>query len=343
MRYAAVVQQGMILSQVTVGTGINQQALLNKATAEATRRNSQETGEAEGWSAAVVPIMGQRAVCGASVNVEAGLYAGCPGGVLDLCSAAAFNAATNTDTATTMQKFYMSAGKLVAPTLNALTFAANGGRLAVSFKPAPDGSQIAEFTKCVAAWYAALGTSWYAILWQEPNTGKSADAGMVTADQYKAYCATYTPALRQFAPGVPIIYDPALCAPTDRCNAQSCHDYQPDSSLYDIAGFDFYGTADKSGARLEDVTDIADAYGKPLAVCEWGLAASSRSMTESDYAAYVGRMIETFSGRTDAGLDNGPIIQWASDDGGRLAGVDTIKAGDWKAKYTTELVTALAA
>lgn len=268
---------------------------------------------------------------GMTVNVQAGLYPGTAGGPVDMGAAAAADNLTGLTLARSIQKVYLNLGQLPVPVLAAWkTYVAAGGRLLISFRPNPvfSASQDAAFDACVSACRTALGTSWKGVLWQEPNTQTSSLAGMTSSSLYQNYTSHYGPRFRTQAPGIPLVYCPALCGTGDQCNATSCAAYFPqDHSLVDEFYVDFYGTAwyGTRGGKLEDVVGLADGAGIPFGLGEWGPSASSTwTWNAAQWQSYVNYLTAFFVARRGAGKRTGWLLYWGANDEGRLGSMDVV-------------------
>ncbi len=323
-KYIATITQATTQKTVGIASGQNLIALQVKAQAEASKRNDAEANATQ-WAPSVIPVMGTRNRVGSTVNVEKGFYTGGLGGSLELNDARSFDSLVGLAMAQRSQNLYYQPGQLPSPSPNLLNFVAQGGLPLISFKPSVAFDQDATFVACLQAHMAALGTAWMATIWQEPNTGKSQSAGITSSDFYQSYIAHYGPLFRQYCPGVPLVYKPALCGPADECNEASVEAFCPPQGLVDGIGPDYYCTAWKAGTLLDGIGALAQSYGVPLGLYEWSIAASKRAVNMTDFQNYGQYLIDFYSGWLDAGYSTSVINYWGSDGEGAFPGVDTIQ------------------
>lgn len=276
------------------------------------------------WSAAAPPPPPPPppgALAGATVNGSATEFPGCQGGALDTCVAGKFDSFVSTGLsapiapAMTIQKGYLVPDDLPSSLPAHWTaYHAAGGKLLVSIKPSKAFSTAtdAAFKATVEAIVKDLGADAKLILWQEPNTTKSG----FTAEEYHAYVAHYAPIVRAVSADLALVYDPALAANGDTADAASVTAFYPGDQFADEVYADYYGTSYNGGARLDCLTNLADAHAGgpvPVGVGEWGVAAVTDYVFDAAaFDAYTTYLSEFVKARAGAGKPVGWVLYWAS-------------------------------
>lgn len=276
---------------------------------------------------------GSKDLFGATVNPKKGTPGYPDTGPLSLNNAAYFDSLLGVGpVGAVCQKTYLQDGVLptkIPAGWTALTQA--GGRLIVCTMPprtitaANDQAYVAFIELLVAGLPAG---SFEIVHWQEPQTakhfgGKTGPLG--TLADYQALVAHYGALLRQTAPQVSLVYCPALSAPNDYANAQSCLSFYPGKQYADKWLLDYYATAFERGsglAALQKVAAGADADGVPLGIGELNWAAEPMPFNRDIWETYCDLLAEFFAGRLAAGFNNAEILVWAS------GNTDAIVAGD---------------
>lgn len=277
---------------------------------------------------------GSKGRFGATIHPPATLSAVYPDNVpLSPRNAAAFEAIVGFPCASVAQKVYLAEGqmpKTVDPSWVTATEA--GGFLTVCAMPPKTMSDqdATNFEVFVAALDSELPVgSWQFVNWQEPNTNKH--FGVAGAAAYKAVCKFYGDIFRKACPGVPLVYDPCLAAPTDDATPQSCVDFYPGRAYADKMLLDYYGASEVRGsglAALQQVAAVADQDQIPLGIGETNAAASAFQVSRDQWDRFGDLLIGFFYGRLEAGKDNAEIMFWMGIQSNAQDLIAT--ASDWK-------------